>query len=100
MANVEMLLIPGGLVFTLRIKSAEICVICGYNSSGFGMASRVRYEWIISDGYCVYSAELDAGRFGNCGCAGGTAGEATRASTGTPEVATTWRATTAAAAPR
>ena len=25
MANVEMLLIPSGLVFTLRIKSAEIC---------------------------------------------------------------------------
>jgi len=25
MANVEMLLIPGGFVFTLRIKSAEIC---------------------------------------------------------------------------
>ena len=39
MANVEMLLIPGGVVFTLRIKSAGICVICGYNSSGFGMAS-------------------------------------------------------------
>ena len=39
MANIETLLIPGGVVFTLRIKSAEICVICGYNSSGFGMAS-------------------------------------------------------------
>ena len=39
MANVEMLLLPSGMVFTLRIKSAEICVICGYNSSSFGMAS-------------------------------------------------------------
>ena len=46
MANVEMLLLPG-VVFTLRIKSAGICVICGYNSSGFGMASSLNLVYIL-----------------------------------------------------
>jgi hypothetical protein len=37
-----MSMIIGGVVFPLQIESASICVICGYNSSSFGVASSLR----------------------------------------------------------